>query len=427
MAAGASGKSAVIAPWQAYLDQAFPNYVLPAAMHKAIDPQTAARFLQRFRLPPDHLDLLLCTSLIVAYANELQPLCSHLADLVRALPSRTTVSRRVWDGGFHGRLALAETMARRLAGSPTRFVTQTRARTLDLPENQLVLAVAARLLGIIADLRKKKLMAKKHWADAALGCEDELRRLVHSSVLREVPATPAITAHHEQAAAAARHPCYQLALQWHQWMNDALDCPDDRRLAQTLADGALRPEREFIQFEIAVVIRLIEAIWTFCEREQAGRWIYECSIIMPKRRDIARFCRAGDGASIEVFYNTIELPGKGLLGPRDRGVRHYFDNSGRFQPDITVLIRRPGQPPHGMIVEIKHSANPETLNQGYQEALLYRFEYDGHLIDWPKAVLVCSGDIHGTVSTDHEVVAVAWQHWVPTEIIGALVPALTGA
>jgi hypothetical protein len=442
----------------------FPGYLLPSSERHAIDLATAERFLGRLDPRPELLDLLLRSSLIAGCGDQLHEFCARLAELVRVLPSRTHVERRLWDGGFHGRLAIAETTAQRAAGASTRFVTRTRRRGFDLPENELVVFVAKRLLTVIGSLRKHDLLPKpsrdsdpdsrddshegsregsrddsrddshegsrdggshrgtKHkilWKSDALACEAQLDALLHKTVLNEVPEIAAVTAYHEQAAEAAVHPCYQEALAWHRRMSEALDDHDERRLAQVLAQGALRPLSEDAQFELAVLIRLVEAIAHVCE---PGGWRFERSIVLKNRTSVARFYR-DDGAGIEVFYNQAVLPqDKETLGPRDHGVRHYFHNKGRFRPDVTVVVQRPGQPPRGVVLEVKNSHRRSYLESGYQEALLYRYEYAEHLIQWPKAVLVCAGPVPGAVSRRHDVVAVDWQRWAPAAIIEAIVP-----
>ena len=359
--------------WQEYLGQVFPGYLLPAVMRHAIDVHTAQRFLNRLDPRPDLLDLLLRSSLIAGYGDHLRSFCDALAELVRVLPSRTHVERRIQDGGSHGRLAITETMRQRLAGAPTRFVTRTRRRAFDLPENELVHFVARRLLEIMASLRKNELLPDSRpgspasksssgrltsntlpWKQEAMACEADLDFLLLKTVLSEVPALESLTSYHEQAALAALHRCYEEALGWYRRMRQALDDQDQRHLAEILAQGALRPMSPDTQFEIAVLIRLIEGIEHACVPH---RWTFERTIILPKRDSVARFHR-DDGACIEVFYNQAVLPPEGNpLGPRDAGLSHYFASStSRMRPDITIVVERPGQMPRGVVVEVKNSS-----------------------------------------------------------------------
>ncbi len=415
-------------PWQKYLDEVFPTYLMPTAMRQSIDAASAERFLTRLGGLPGHFELLRGASLLAGREEELHRFClESLPALARTLPSRTVVERHVCNGGFHGQLALTATMKYLLEGAPNRFVTRTRMRTFDIAENQLLHSVAVRLIELIAGLRKAELLKEGHWGGTALACESELRRTLAKTPLSKIRSNHKITMHHERAARNARGAGYEDALAWHEWLNHALDEDDGPRLAEILARGALWPLTEHAQFEIAVLVRLIQGLDNHaCRLSSAARsgiWDMQRSLVMAGRSDVARFVR-DDGACIKVFYNQCILPGGERLGPRDRGVKHFFGSTGRIRPDITLSVEPAGQTARAMIVEIKHSATPKTWRQGYQEALAYRHEYAGQLLDWPKSVLVTSGDIPGTVSRNFEVVATDWGRWVPDVIVNAVFDAL---
>lgn len=123
------------ADWEDWLADAFPGFLLPSAMHRAIAPEVAARFLARLGRP-DHLRVLQASALfsppdaaeaLRAFVHERVP------RLVEALPSQTEVYPRRWEEGFQGRLDVRATLAERLAGNPNTFVTRARRRSYDLP------------------------------------------------------------------------------------------------------------------------------------------------------------------------------------------------------------------------------------------------------------------------------------------------------
>jgi hypothetical protein len=84
----------------------------------------------------------------------------------------------------------------------------------------------------------------------------------------------------------------------------------------------------------------------------------------------------------------------------------------------TVTIER-GRDMWGIVIEVKRSDRPEHLQEGYQEATLYRWEYASSLSGWPKAILVASSSVPGAVRHD-DVIAIDWDHWVPKEVIEAI-------
>ncbi len=405
--------------WEAWLEDRFPGFLLPSSAHKAVSADEATRFLRRMMNGrPDQLRLLRVASLFASpeRAEALERFTTRLLpDLVRRLPSTTRVERRVWQGGFQGRLDVRATLLEHMAGQRTTFITRARKRSFDLPESVLVRAVVRRLCAALHLLRKGGLHTSA-WGRRVTELGDPLQHMLLSTVLREVSDEP-ITGRHLQAAKAARHPCYEAARIWHGTLYDALDRDEPARTAKLLAEGALEPAEAETRFEVAVVLRFVEALW---QRLEPDGWQATHGLIATKRKDVATFTR--EGTEISVFYNQVpELP----RGPRDRGVRHYFGSHQRWRPDFSVRVRSPGGPDQWTVGEVKYTPNANYMRVGYGEALGYRHEYSEALSGWPKAILVVPDGIVGAPSRDHEVVAVSWPNWPPrTVVAGVLEPAL---
>ncbi len=153
--------------------------------------------------------------------------------------------------------------------------------------------------------------------------------------------------------------------------------------------GALLPLTEETRFELAVVVRLLEAIeGRLCKD---GAWQMEHSLVAPDRDEVARFVSADDRV-VRVFYNQCELP----AGPADLGARHYLGQQGRMRPDVTVTLEQGGKRVRAHVFEVKLSADPTYLLGGLHEAMLYAHEYAAELTGWPKAALVSSSPLPGT-------------------------------
>lgn len=401
--------------WESWLESRFPGFLLPSSAHRAVSTAEASRFLRRMlKAPPDQVRLLKTASLFATprHAQALDRFATKLLpDLVRRLPSTTLVERRVWEGGFQGRLDVRATLVEHMAGQRTTFVTRARRRSFDLPESVLVRSVAARLCAGLERLHKARLAAAG-WAKGVVEHGDSLRHLLNRTLLREVQDEP-ITARHQQAARQARHPCYGAALAWHRTLTDALDRENPEKTARLLAEGALEPAGDETRFEVAVVLRLVEALW---QRLEPEGWTVSHGLIAHKRKDVATF-RRGD-VSLSVFYDQApNLP----LGPRDLGARHYFGVSSRWRPDFSVRLCRPGHPDRWTVGEVKHSAKVSYLLQGFGEALGYRHEYSDALTGWPKGILVVPTGVIGEPLPEHDVVASAWDSWPPSSVVEGLV------
>jgi hypothetical protein len=405
------------APWEDFLREHFPAYLLPESAARSLDVEEAARFLERLTGRPHELALLRAASTLSPRMGELRELALRLLpELVRSLPSQSEAQERHWEGGFQGKLAIAPTLVHWMAGRRTHFVTRSRRRTFDLPENVLVRAVAERLLRLIVDLRQADTIGASGWGADALECEGKLRHLLSSSILRQVP-VERVEPHHERAAHAAHHPCYRAALDWHRALHEGLDARDPSRIAAVVAKGALAPLSDSTRFEIAVVIRLIQALWQRLDASEPERWVCERPLVRKNRKEVAEL-RRDDGARVRIFYNQSHLE----AGPCDLGVRHYLNSIGRLRPDATIVVEHDGVTT-ATVIEVKLSDKLSYLVDGFQEAIVYRWEYAKHLRGWPKAILVASQSVPGLPRAEDDVVAVGWDAWVPEAVIdGVLAP-----
>jgi hypothetical protein len=402
------------APWDAFLKAHFPGYLLPESARTALTPEEAACFLERLTDRPHALTLLRAVSTLSPHVEALREFALRLLpELVRALPSQAETSRREWEGGFQGRLDVRGTLAHWAEGHRTRFVTQSRRRSFALPENILVRAVSERLLQLLVDLRQAGMLGTSGWGAEVHECEGRLRHLLASTVLRDVPLEP-VGFHHEQAAHASRHAAHRSALKWHGLLREGLDSRDPRTLAEVIARGALGPLKEHTRFELAVLIRLMQALWARLEETEGGRWSLQRGLVHRNRRDVATFVR-DDGARLRLFYNQVLLG----PGPSDEGTRHYLGHGGRMRPDITVTLER-GDFLSAVVIEVKHTQSRDYLATGFQEAMLYRWEYAPHLKGWPKAILVASSGVPGVTRPGDDVIAVGWDAWPSDVVISGL-------
>lgn len=408
--------------WQEELRKHFPGYLLPAAVREALPKDAAERFLARLSRETDALRLLLAASALSPVADEVRTFARELPLVAHVLPSRTQIERAESEGVVRGRIDVPATLRKRHAGGPSRVVSRVRERHFELPENVLLVVTADRLIATLARLDQRKALRKGSelgWATGLGACAERLRHTLAATVLREVPRA-SITAFHEQAARAASHPAYGIALRLHEAMK-LMDADDPAVIARLVAEGALAPLGDSTRFEIAVLIRLGRSI----EQALEGRGFAMSRALIEKgRQHVFEF--SSGGIRIRIHYNHVvfEEP-----GPRDRGMRHYFGLQGRVRPDLTVEILQGEKRRRAVVVEVKLSEDREYLKGGYHEALLYRFEYDQNLTGWPKAILVVSSEvaITGAPRREDEVIAVSWKDWVPGIVLEGLLEGLSGA
>jgi hypothetical protein len=413
-------------PWRRFLDAHFPGYLLPEAAVNALSVGEAAKFLAALSGRPDQLEVVRASTTLAPHAEALKRfVLVDLTELVRVLPSRTETQTKLWSGGFVGRLDVSRTSVLHSQGATNSFVTRTRRRRFDPPENILLRWVTERLLAALTLLRRAGVLAPSGWSAALLACEATLQRLLLASVLREVPSVRP-GAYEEQAARAARHPAYRSAVRWLEILREGLDSTDPAVVARVVARGALEPLKDFTQFEIAVLLRLAVTLYETLELEQPACWRLHRTLIS-RDRDEVFVLERDDGARVRLFYNRAELPS----GACDRGIKHYLANHGRMRPDITIITDLPGRPrSRATVLEMKLSDSAGYLVEGYQQATVYRWEYADALTGWPKAILVVPSAVSGVPRAEDDVIAVGWSTWMDRGVMRNLldeVLATTGA
>lgn len=398
--------------WEPFLRSRFPGYLLPESAAHSVPVDQAREFLERLTGNPSQLDLVRAAAALAPRAPRLLEFAQGpLADLARCLPSRTEVSVRRWERGFRGKLDIAATLALHTLGRKTSFVTRDRKRSFGLAENVLVRGLIDLVLAGTARVIKAGLSAEEHWLADLEAVAARLRHLLRATVLGEIAPEP-VTVLHLNAARSARHAAYGVAAELWLPLNDAIHSSDPERVATAVADGALLPLRDYTRFELAVVVRLVEALR---DALPTPSWELEHSLVVAGRREVAAF-RHDSGAVVRVFYNQAVLG----PGPADGDAAHYLGSSGRLRPDVTVTVERSGKRVMAFIVECKCSERADTVQQGLQEARLYRHEYADDLKGWPKAVLVATSSITGPVRVDDDVIAMLWGDWVPEVVVEGL-------
>lgn len=410
-------------PWEAYLADHFPAYLLPHAVRRALPREAAASFLERTSGDPRRLFLLRAASAIAGQERDLSELAFfELPRLARGLPPRTVTAARVSDGPIEGRIDVAATLKHRLSGSVGRTVTRAPIRGLHRPENVLLASVTRRLVEVTSTLRASGLLVEGgSFGDGLIAASDALARLLATTPLGAIPDAP-ITIDHERAALGARGRGYALAASLHRTLREALDEDRPEAIARILAEGALLPLTEAVRFELAVLIRLMQGVWERLDARHPGRFLLHRTAILRDRCDVADFER-DDGAHLRIFYNQAFLG----PGPSDLGARHYFGRDARMRPDITIVVDAARSSPRAAVVEAKLSSDPDYLAQGYRQALLYRHEYASRMTGWPKAILVGSSFIPGAPRREDDVIAVGWDRWVPEVVLDGLLDGLCGA
>lgn len=402
--------------WEDELRQHFPGYLLPASAREALPRDVAQRFLECIGGKPESLEALIAASALAPIADDIRAFPNELKWAANNLASRTDVVRVNHAGIVRGRIDPVGTTRNRLAGDYNRISSRVRHPNFDLPENVFLAMTAKRLAEVLRILDRSGVLVAKDgksgWTLGFRDCAEALRHTLSSTAFDQVTETP-LGSPHEQAARSASGAVYILALRIHEALKQ-MDATDPQRIARLVADGALAPLDEEKRFEIAVLIRLGRSI----EQALAGkRYDMRRALIEKRRAHVFEFVLRDN--ALRIHYNQGFFQ---KLGPRDRGVQHYFNESGRLRPDIVLEFLHHGRRVRAIIVEAKHSPDNKYLKDGYEQALLYRQEYSDELRGWPMVILVVSAEklIKGQPRREDEVIAIDWANWVPDVVKGLL-------
>jgi hypothetical protein len=398
--------------WEAFLDESFPAWLLPASAVRSLSIDAAKRFLSVISGGAASLDRLRAASTLAMHASSIATFARSLPGWAESLSGQCLPIRTEGSGILRGRLDVTGTLRRRLQGDRATLVVTTRERRFDRPEDVLVAAVA-RILR--EQLRRVSLDERSdqadRWTRDLRGSRMLLERILRDTRASEIPVVP-IERDHIEASRGAHARVYREAAALFSALREGLD--DDRPdvIARVIAAGALTPLSADRRFELAVALRLVRVLH---DRLDDPEWSFERPIVIAGREEIARFSHRS-GARIDVYFDTARLD----AGMRFHLGKHYL-RSNPMRPDVTVSATNAKASTKSIVVECKRSDDPSYLAQGFSEAVLYRHEYGEQLFASPGAVLVAPDRAFGTIRRGDAVIACSFADWPSPEVIETLV------
>jgi hypothetical protein len=398
--------------WEAFLDDSFPAWLLPASAVRSLSVEAAKRFLSVLSGGAVSLERLRATSTLATHAASIASFARSLLGWAETLAGQCLPVRTEGSGVLRGRLDVTGTLRRRLQGDRAALVVTTRERRFNRREDVLVAFVARRLrdqLWLIA-LDERSDSADR-WTRDSRASRALIDRVLRETRANSVP-IETIDRAHLDACRGAQARVYREALALFAALRDGLDDNRPEVIAGVIAAGALAPLSADRRFELAVALRLIRALH---ERLDVSSWRFERPLVVAGREEIARFSHSS-GARIDVFFDVAKL---------DAGLRyelgHHYLSSNPMRPDVTVSATNAGRNTKSIVVECKRSDDPGYLAQGFSEAVLYRHEYGEQLFASPGAVLVAPDRAFGTIRRGDAVIACSFADWPSPEVIETLV------
>lgn len=400
--------SEVSASWEERFEALFPAYLLPSAMCRAVDRDVAERLVRRVLGPDVTFATFRASTFLAAHSSEIEALAMRaLPDLCRSLRGRTEITTEAHRGKLVGRLDAPRTLAARLRGDRETLVSRVRTRRFDHPPEVAVRAVVVRLREVLASLRRAWSRAPPSWASSASEWERALRSTFDRTTLHRVTEVP-FDDIDQNVLLGQRHAAFSLCSTLFEALEETLDSDDPRRIARCVARGALWPLEPWQRFELAVALTLAQQI----EARLASAWSVRHTIVASGREEIVAF-EHPDGRRLRVFYNQSPLRSR----VRQRSLAHYFGVEVSSRPDVVVIGDGPDLTPKAVVIEVKLSAGPSYLHDGFDEAIGYAIDYERELSFPAGSALVVPGRLRNAPKVDDDVVALGWADWQRANVV----------
>ncbi|MDG5762086.1 hypothetical protein QA600_22485 [Natronococcus sp. A-GB1] len=366
--------------------------ILAYAMRGSFPQQELARSLKPEQLDERFEEYELLLDLHFILQEDVVEFVRNLSGHLRSIRTETRTTSRTRRGTVDGRINWGDTIKKRYSQYPrdnSIFVCDNRSEDYDIPEN----IVLKQLISIIhRTIREAEeyLRADYDWvSETWKGSDDlidELQRIVERNVhvrrIRE-PDTYEPTERMLTTAANSRQEVYRTAASLLRTRQRLFDGDADA-IRQLLEQTAIAPDDTDSLFELFVLFRFIATI------EDLRESMPQFQTIATDRQEVARF----DGDQEIVLYHDNSARDRNLSftavpdddedsqSRTDRVQRvakevagnyfdkEYQDHTGR--PDVIVLeiISEDGDHEY-LIVEVKNSANEDTIRRGIKETLEY--------------------------------------------------------
>lgn len=364
-------------------------------MHGSISERRVASKLGRAALDERFQNFESLVDLHFLLRPDVVKFVEKLPNRLRNVKTQTKNVRTVSRGGIDGRIDWHDTVRTRHTRAPgdrSLFVCDTRHESYDVDENVVLKKLLSVIYATLHDC-EEYLQQEYEWVTEGwrenLELVDQMREIfernVHVTRIRE-PEAYEPTERMLTRAESARNEIYQEAAGLLADRRDSLR-GDEAALRDLLDDTTITPGDEETLFELYVLFRYVRGI----ERYQDGK--ATVSTIETGSQEVARV--ESEGGTDVVLYHDESASDRGLSferWPKEKAdadltrserIRrearrvietNFVDGDGgrrSGRPDVIVLELRRDDGYEYLITEVKHSTNPETIQQGVEETLEY--------------------------------------------------------
>lgn len=296
-----------------------------------------------------------------------EPVRRFIADLPAGIrrPITSSVRPRIAGRTVTSAIDWAATARHRATSSPLGdiWVTRPANRIFDIPENRA-------LAWLLRNLEERGTLAVPSSRESVGAWGEEIRAmtaLVHAARrvawLEGVPAEwPGDEAYFRLGA--DRMGFYRLRVtEAVRYLRNLLISPSPEDIVEALSQRYFEPRQDWKLFEIAVLLRIANALAGVGTRLSGARLFSE-----GRRRPFAVYA-VGAHREVRVWYQ-VWPPSTGP-SELDDAIRHYELPSGGRRPDIVIEIMDHGQSTKAFLLELKASSSSAYLSSGFSQLLGY--------------------------------------------------------
>jgi hypothetical protein len=366
--------------------------ILAYAMRGSFPEQELARSIKPEQLDERFEEYELLLDLHFILQDDVVEFVRDLSEQLRSIRTETRTTSRTRRGTVDGRINWGDTIKKRYSQYPrdnSIFVCDNRSENYDIPEN----IVLKRLISVIHHTIREAeeyLRADYDWvSETWKGSDDlidELQRIVERNVhvrrIRE-PDTYEPTERMLTTAANSRQEVYRTAVSLLRSRQRLFDGDSDA-IRQLLEQTAIAPDDTDSLFELFVLFRFIATIEDLREstpqfqtiatdRQEVARFDGDQEIVLyhdnsARDRDLSFTAVPDEDEDSQSRTDKVQRVAKEVAG--NYFDKEYRDHTGR--PDVIVLeiISEDGDHEY-LIVEVKNSANEDTIRRGIKETLEY--------------------------------------------------------
>lgn len=306
-------------------------------------------------------------------------LSDPVRDLVASLPTgirspiTSSIRPRIAGRTVTSGIDWAATARHRATSSPMGdvWVTRPANRVFDIPENRALAWVLKMLEGRGAMALPAVGDAPGAWGEEIKASTSEVRRARRTAWLEGVPAIwPGDEAY--SRLQADRKGFYRLRVSAaSRYLRRTLTSPSPDEIVEALSQRYFEPKQDWKLFEIAVLIRIANALAALGTRLTTTRLFHES-----KSRPFAAY-RVSSSREVRVWYQT--WPPATAPSELTDAIRHYHLASGGNRPDIVIEFLEAGRSNRAIVLELKASSSGSYLSSGFAQLLGYLRDRPGLL------------------------------------------------